>query len=94
MIGAITKNHCHLFAHLFKWVILNRCDVSVNILLLLQHHESNVDAKKRAVAELKRTAKDKDLENRILLNDIEELNVSVNERQHIHEASSKYDALL
>jgi len=39
--------------------------------------------------ELKNAVKDKELENRVLLQEIEELNVSVNERQHIQDASGK-----
>ena len=58
--------------------------------VFFQHHEANVEAKRKVLAELKHTTKDKELENLVLVKEIEELNVSVNERQHIHEASSKY----
>jgi len=50
-----------------------------------------VNAKKRISQDLKRTIKDKEIENNVLLHEIEELNVSVNERQHIHAASSKFN---
>ena len=48
-----------------------------------------MDVKKKIIGELKHNIKDREVENRVLLAEIEELNVSVNERQHIHEAGSK-----
>jgi len=58
------------------------------ILMQKRHHEANVDIKKKILGELKHNIKDREVENRVLLAEIEDLNVGVNERQHIHEAGT------
>lgn len=55
----------------------------------MQHHESDVDVRKKILKELKNTIREKETENKFLLDEIEELNVSVNERQHIHESGGE-----
>lgn len=65
--------------------------VGVILFTVIQHHESSVEAKKKALKDLRHQAKDKEMENNLLLQEIEELNVTVNERQHIHEASGQYE---
>lgn len=53
-----------------------------------------MEIKKKMMTDLKHTIKDRDIENKVLLREIEELNVSVNERQHIHEAGSKLSHII
>lgn len=55
-----------------------------------QNHEKNVDDRKKTLRELKRIIKEKAEENSALTKELEELNVSVNERRHIHEVNGKY----
>ena len=54
-----------------------------------QCHEKNVREKKRQLKELKKIIKDKTEENGSLGTELEELNVSVNERRHIHEVNGE-----
>ena len=53
----------------------------------LQHHEKHVQTKKRIIRDLNRTIKDKESENSAISVELEELNVTVNERRHIHEVN-------
>ena len=57
------------------------------ILLQKQQHEKNVMQKKRIVKDLKKTIKERQDENGELSNELEDLNVSVNERRNIHEVN-------
>ena len=52
-----------------------------------QHHEKTVEEKKRVLAELHRSTRGRDYENGALSRELEELNVSTNERRHIHEVN-------
>ena len=61
-----------------------RFDVNV-----LQNHEKNVDERKKTLRDLKRIIKERADENAALTKELEELNVSVNERRHIHEVNGK-----
>ena len=61
-----------------------RFDVNV-----LQNHEKNVDDRKKTLRDLKRIVKERADENTALTKELEELNVSVNERRHIHEVNGK-----
>lgn len=54
---------------------------------LSQHHEKDVGDKKKIVRDLKRTIQDKKDENNRVSVELEELNVSVNERRHINEVN-------
>ena len=45
--------------------------------------------KKKIVKELKKTIKDRNDENDELANELEDLNVSVNERRNIHEVNGE-----
>ena len=61
--------------------------MSHNGIYIFQHHEKNVAEKKRMLKELKKTVGDRDTENSALSGELEDLNVSVNERRHIHEVN-------
>ena len=54
-----------------------------------QHHDKNSEEKKRIYKELKKIIRDREDENMELDNDLEDLNVSVNERKHIQEVNGK-----
>ena len=56
---------------------------------MLQNHEKNVDERKKTLRDLKRIIKERADENAALTKELEELNVSVNERRHIHEVNGK-----
>ena len=57
--------------------------------IVLQNHEKNVDERKKTLRDLKRIIKERADENAALTKELEELNVSVNERRHIHEVNGK-----
>ena len=61
---------------------------------MLQNHEKNVDERKKTLRDLKRIIKERAEENAALTKELEELNVSVNERRHIHEVNGKTTASL
>ena len=54
---------------------------------IFQNFEKAVDDKRRALKELKRVIKERTEENAGLTKELEELNVSVNERRNIHEVN-------
>ncbi len=54
---------------------------------IFQNFEKAVDERKRALKELKRVIKERTEENAGLTKELEELNVSVNERRNIHEVN-------
>jgi len=58
------------------------------ILMMKQHHEKNVHEKKKQIRELKRIIREKEEENNALVSELEDLNVSVNERRHIQEVNA------
>ena len=55
-----------------------------------QHHEKALDHKRKILRDLKRTIQGKRDENGALSRELEELNVSVNERRHISEVNGKW----
>ena len=48
-----------------------------------------IEEKKKIMKELRKNVKERDGENYALNGELEELNVSVNERRHIHEVNGK-----
>ena len=60
---------------------------SVGPIIRCQHHEKAVLEKKKVIKELKRTIRDREEENGRLSDDLQDLNVSVNERRHINEVN-------
>jgi 3-oxoacyl-[acyl-carrier-protein] synthase III len=58
--------------------------------LFAQHHEKLVKEKKRTVKQLKKSIAQLMEKNETLLKELERLNVSVNERRHIHEISGRF----
>ncbi|KAK2163683.1 hypothetical protein LSH36_75g07025 [Paralvinella palmiformis] len=58
------------------------------ILLMKQHHEKNLRERKKAFKELRKTIQDKEEENSLLDVELQDINVSVNERRHIHQVNA------
>ncbi|XP_074642124.1 cilia- and flagella-associated protein 43-like isoform X2 [Tubulanus polymorphus] len=58
------------------------------IALLKQQHEKNVQDRKSTLKELRKIIREREEENKSLDGELEELNVSVNERRHIHEVDA------
>lgn len=71
---------------LFREIYPMFCQICI---IHFQHHEKNVDEQKQMLKELRKTIKQKEEENRALERELEELNVSVNERQHIDDVNGK-----
>jgi len=51
--------------------------------VIFQIHEKTIDERRKQLRELERTIKQREAENEQVLKELEDLNVSVHERQHI-----------
>ncbi|XP_013386289.1 cilia- and flagella-associated protein 43 isoform X2 [Lingula anatina] len=58
------------------------------IMMQKKHHEKNVEEHKKIVKDLKKAIQQREEENKSLERDLEELNVSVNERSHINDVNA------
>ena len=61
-----------------------------NAFVCFQIHEKGLSDKQRSFKELERTIKQKENDNEQLLKELEDLNVSVHERNHIEQVNGNY----